>query len=53
MPTKGKCCSCGETAILHIITVRNIYDRHMECWMVCAKCKRFYEERMLDAEDRE
>lgn len=43
MPTYGKCISCGENAYLSGILVTHTADKHLEFWMVCPMCKKYYE----------
>ena len=42
MPTRGVCHSCGETAFLQATVVQHKEDGHMECWMICQRCREWY-----------
>lgn len=44
MPPRGKCWSCGEIAFLTAKVLRNKETGSLHCVMICAKCRRYYEE---------
>ena len=43
MPTRGKCHSCGEIALLTAIVVRNKETDSLHCLMVCETCRKWYQ----------
>ena len=44
MPPMGKCHTCGEIAFLTAKVLRNKKTGSLHCVMICAKCRRYYEQ---------
>lgn len=50
MPIKGKCWSCGDEAYLYCKLLYNTIDKRLEAHMVCAICKKYFEQKGANAD---